>query len=181
MKRAIVTGANGFIGSSFVKVLLEKGVNVVAIDISFAAPKSKSNTKLSFRLDGSAKMTATFGHTAESIKISNDDKEAIKLFIMGNHSSRNWIYEAEISSSTKIKLADIKASAVYVDASGGKINFDPILDDCKMWIEKDVDGLTYAKKADTFRKITEVDIEEVSAPVRGGIRHFGHLYKCWHS
>lgn len=39
MKRAIVTGANGFIGSSFVKVLLNKGVDVVAVDISFAAPR----------------------------------------------------------------------------------------------------------------------------------------------
>lgn len=36
MKSVIVTGANGFIGSSFVKKLLDNGVSVVAIDISFS-------------------------------------------------------------------------------------------------------------------------------------------------
>lgn len=36
MQRVIVTGANGFIGSSLVKKLSENGVAVVAIDISFS-------------------------------------------------------------------------------------------------------------------------------------------------
>lgn len=36
MKNVIVTGANGFIGSSLIKKLVEKNVRVVAIDISFA-------------------------------------------------------------------------------------------------------------------------------------------------
>lgn len=39
MKNVIVTGANGFIGSTLVNNLLKNGVNVVAIDISFAAPR----------------------------------------------------------------------------------------------------------------------------------------------
>lgn len=39
MKNVIVTGANGFIGSSLIKVLVNKGVNVVAVDISFAHPR----------------------------------------------------------------------------------------------------------------------------------------------
>lgn len=39
MNRVIVTGANGFIGSSLVNILLKNGVKVVAIDISFASPK----------------------------------------------------------------------------------------------------------------------------------------------
>lgn len=39
MKNVIVTGANGFIGSTLVNNLLKNGVKVVAIDISFAAPK----------------------------------------------------------------------------------------------------------------------------------------------
>ena len=36
MKNVIVTGANGFIGSSLIKKLVEKKVNIVALDISFA-------------------------------------------------------------------------------------------------------------------------------------------------
>ena len=43
MKTVIVTGANGFIGSSLIKVLIENGVSVIAVDISFAhshLPKS---------------------------------------------------------------------------------------------------------------------------------------------
>lgn len=36
MKNVIVTGANGFIGSSLIKKLVEKDVNIVAIDVSFA-------------------------------------------------------------------------------------------------------------------------------------------------
>ena len=39
MKNVIVTGANGFIGSSLVNILLNKGVKIIAIDISFAVPK----------------------------------------------------------------------------------------------------------------------------------------------
>lgn len=35
MKNVIVTGGNGFIGSSFIKKLIEKGIRVVAVDISF--------------------------------------------------------------------------------------------------------------------------------------------------
>lgn len=39
MKNVIVTGANGFIGSTLVNNLLNNGVKVVAIDISFASPR----------------------------------------------------------------------------------------------------------------------------------------------
>lgn len=39
MKNVIVTGANGFIGSPLVNNLLKNGVNIVAIDISFVAPR----------------------------------------------------------------------------------------------------------------------------------------------
>lgn len=39
MKNVIITGANGFIGSTLVNNLLKNGVKVVAIDISFAAPR----------------------------------------------------------------------------------------------------------------------------------------------
>ena len=35
MKKVIVTGANGFIGSSLIKRLVEENVQVVAIDSSF--------------------------------------------------------------------------------------------------------------------------------------------------
>jgi len=36
MKNVIVTGGNGFIGSSLIKKLVANGVNVVAVDITFA-------------------------------------------------------------------------------------------------------------------------------------------------
>ena len=39
MKNVIVTGANGFIGGTLVNNLLKNGAKVVAIDISFAAPR----------------------------------------------------------------------------------------------------------------------------------------------
>ena len=35
MKNVIVTGSNGFIGSSLIKKLIEKGTRVVAVDITF--------------------------------------------------------------------------------------------------------------------------------------------------
>ena len=61
MKKVIVTGANGFIGSTLVKKLLEKGVDVVAIDITFATPKipdSKQVTKIEVGLDNVEKLKA---------------------------------------------------------------------------------------------------------------------------
>lgn len=39
MKRVIVTGANGFIGSSLIKKLIKKRIEVVAVDISFLNSK----------------------------------------------------------------------------------------------------------------------------------------------
>ena len=39
MMKNVMTGANGFIGSTLVNNLLKNGVKVVAIDISFAAPR----------------------------------------------------------------------------------------------------------------------------------------------
>lgn len=54
MKNVIVTGANGFIGSSLIKKLIEKGISVVALDISFAAsrlPKSELITEIETSLD----------------------------------------------------------------------------------------------------------------------------------
>ena len=56
MKRVIVTGANGFIGSSLTKRLLQAGTEVVAIDISFRnnrlAP-SKLLTTIETQIDNS--------------------------------------------------------------------------------------------------------------------------------
>lgn len=54
MKNVIVTGANGFIGGSLVSKLLEHGVKVVAIDISFTPsglPDSPNLLKLETSLD----------------------------------------------------------------------------------------------------------------------------------
>ena len=41
--RAIVTGANGFVGSALVKKLIKEGHEVLAIDISFAKPRFEPN------------------------------------------------------------------------------------------------------------------------------------------
>ena len=44
MKKVIVTGANGFIGSSLIKKLVEQGVAVVAVDLSFAVSRLPENS-----------------------------------------------------------------------------------------------------------------------------------------
>lgn len=49
MKNVIVTGANGFIGSSLIKVLVDKGIRITAIDVNFSAsrlPESELITKI---------------------------------------------------------------------------------------------------------------------------------------
>lgn len=54
MNQVIVTGANGFIGSSLIKRLVSNGVAVVALDITFAVsrlPESDLIEKLEVRLD----------------------------------------------------------------------------------------------------------------------------------
>ena len=56
MKNVIVTGANGFIGSSLIKKLIKKGIKVVALDISFVnskLPESELITKIEVGLDDS--------------------------------------------------------------------------------------------------------------------------------
>ena len=54
MKNVIVTGSNGFIGSSLIKKLIEKGIKVVAVDITFAGdrlPDSELITKIESCVD----------------------------------------------------------------------------------------------------------------------------------
>ena len=54
MKNVIVTGANGFIGSSLIKKLIEHEVNVIAIDVSFAnsrLPESEYIIKIETSID----------------------------------------------------------------------------------------------------------------------------------
>lgn len=54
MRRVIVTGANGFIGSSLIKRLIDKNIEVIALDISFAnsvLPKTNLITEIETNLD----------------------------------------------------------------------------------------------------------------------------------
>lgn len=54
MKKVIVTGANGFIGSSLIEKLVANGVSVVALDISFAVsrmPESELVKAIVLKLD----------------------------------------------------------------------------------------------------------------------------------
>lgn len=46
MKRVIVTGANGFIGSSLIKKLVAHNVEVVAVDITFAGDRIPASDKI---------------------------------------------------------------------------------------------------------------------------------------
>ena len=41
--RAIVTGANGFVGSNVVKKLIKNNIEVLAIDLSFATQRFEDN------------------------------------------------------------------------------------------------------------------------------------------
>ena len=64
MKKVIVTGANGFIGSSLIKTLVEKGVEVVAVDLSFAVSRLPENpliTKIESGVDASLVETIPAG------------------------------------------------------------------------------------------------------------------------
>lgn len=61
MKNVIVTGANGFIGSSLIKKLVENEIHVVAIDISFSdsrLPKSKIITCIETTIDNESALTS---------------------------------------------------------------------------------------------------------------------------
>ena len=56
MKKVIVTGANGFIGSSLIKTLVAHDIEVVAVDVSFAGnrlPSSDLITKIETAVDNS--------------------------------------------------------------------------------------------------------------------------------
>lgn len=56
MKKVIVTGANGFIGSSLIKTLVAHDIEVVAVDVSFAGnrlPYSDLITKIEAAVDNS--------------------------------------------------------------------------------------------------------------------------------
>ena len=56
MKNVIVTGGNGFIGSSLIKKLVANGIKVVAVDITFQGerlPKSELVTKIESCVDSS--------------------------------------------------------------------------------------------------------------------------------
>ena len=46
MKNVIITGANGFIGSSLIKKLIKKDVNIIAIDLSFDTSNIPENSRI---------------------------------------------------------------------------------------------------------------------------------------
>lgn len=59
MKKVIVTGANGFIGSSLIKELVKKEIEVVAVDISFSnskLPQCELIKKIEIGLDDAKKL-----------------------------------------------------------------------------------------------------------------------------
>lgn len=59
MKKVIVTGANGFIGSSLIKVLVAEGIYVIAVDINFSSsrlPKSPMIRTIESRVDMSLEL-----------------------------------------------------------------------------------------------------------------------------
>lgn len=61
MKNVIVTGANGFIGSTFIVKLVELGIRVVAIDVSFASsriPEDNLVVKIESDLNDIEKITS---------------------------------------------------------------------------------------------------------------------------
>lgn len=61
MEKVIVTGANGFIGSSLIKRLVKEEVQILAIDISFEVPRLPESafvTKVEMSLDNEAFMLA---------------------------------------------------------------------------------------------------------------------------
>lgn len=51
MKKVIVTGANGFIGSSLIKKLIENGIEVIAIDLSFTNSHIPENNRLITKIE----------------------------------------------------------------------------------------------------------------------------------
>lgn len=56
MKNVIVTGGNGFIGSSLIKMLVANGIKVIAVDITFQGerlPESELITKIESSVDAS--------------------------------------------------------------------------------------------------------------------------------
>lgn len=67
MKRVIITGANGFIGSSLLKRLLLQNIQVVAIDVAFSEERVPNNmliTKIVSTLDDEAKLLETIPEDA---------------------------------------------------------------------------------------------------------------------
>lgn len=65
MRNVIVTGANGFIGSSLIKRLIREGTHVVALDISFTnsrLPEEKNIRKISTDLTNIDELEKLIGH-----------------------------------------------------------------------------------------------------------------------
>ncbi len=62
MKKVIITGANGFIGSSLIEKMIENGIEVVALDISFEEsqlPESKLIIPIEVNLDNSQEILSS--------------------------------------------------------------------------------------------------------------------------
>ena len=65
--RAIVTGANGFVGSNLVKKLVSNGVEVLAIDLSFTPSRLENDNKI------------------EKLELSIDNIQKLKSQIIGSY------------------------------------------------------------------------------------------------
>lgn len=100
MKNVIVTGANGFIGSSLIKRLVENGIRVVAIDINF------NNSNLP-DTDSIIKITATIDRNLTDV-IPSADYDALY------HFAWRGINGTE-KANPDIQLANIQMALVCAD------------------------------------------------------------------
>lgn len=148
---------------------VQPAININLANVLFASSAKSDGTSgtlslnnaMTLRLDGSQTVASKAYNSADQVMVYPKSGETIGLVIQGNDGTNDWYYSKSINQTEPVRIlaTDIVASGVVSDT--------PDLTQCKVWIEKTVDGLTYSVSSTALTEIPAVEVTEVDAPVTG--------------
>lgn len=108
-----------------------------------------TGSAMSLRVDGNKRVRSYFNSNPDTVEVQPVSGEKVNLVIQGNDGTTDWYFSKAISGTDS---ATVTAEQVK-SACESFLSENPDFSNCKIWLEKDIDGLTYAK---TVQGETEV-------------------------
>lgn len=119
-----------------------------------ATPDAKLAEAVTFRFDGNDKIRSTAAYTPDSVMVNyNSIDEQLYLYVQGMDTQKDQVYAKKITGSETISVSEIDQGT---DLSA-----------CKIWLEKEIGNVAYAKEAKEIVEIPEIAVTDITPPEGG--------------